>query len=154
MWRREKRKSSAVGAFDNCKIVDPTKIVQEIARELWERYWPTGGEVHIANMLPLLDCGEETAREIFLPLLECALEARSKTETSDAIVGSLANGHGVMFSIQSTNRTAYIGNPERLAQAKAAVLRVGGKLWINEKTSSGSTVYFTIPIGEGANNSN
>ena len=136
-------------------IVDTTEVVRILGERIVQRLWPIPSEVRLSRPLPMVIYAEDDFWRLVEILIGRALTAFGPMDSPAlATVGAGSDGAVTIFSVhtraprvftrQSAQGEFSEAHDYRTWEAKAIVERNGGRFWIDECNSDGSTAYFTI----------
>lgn len=148
------------------ELIDCAGVVEQAMNNLKIAIEESNATIRYAN-LPRLMADPMQLTQLFQNLIGNAIKFRSDALPIVTIRATLQAG-AWLFSVQDNgigidsqynerifvifqrlhNRTEYQGTGIGLAVCKKIVERHGGEIWVQSRSGSGATFYFTIPAGE------
>jgi signal transduction histidine kinase len=157
---------SGVGAepFEGVPV-DTTRVLQAVLRSLELRLSESGGRVDVLGRLPTVRGHEAELSRLFQNLIGNSLKFRDPLRAPSVRISAERDGESWHFRVADTGigiappflerifvafqrlhrRGEYPGSGLGLALCKKIVERHGGRIWAESREGLGTTVHFTLP---------
>jgi PAS domain S-box-containing protein len=162
---------SAYALSSDRTIQKETVNIRKMIASVYNELKPTAGSsvLQYESGLPFVQADKVLLRQVLYNLISNALKFSAKRDVAEITVGCKEENYqyvfhirdnGVGFDMRQSHKlfkvferlhssVEYSGTGVGLAAARNIIQRHGGRTWIESQAGLGTTVYFTLPVGDG-----